>query len=515
MVSGHMAMRWAVLCLLGCHHKDEGTPVEPVDFTTAPAVTINPAAGLTAWLDLSVSEPRSIVVELHNTDRVSTITTPVAADHHVLLVGFRAGSAHEIVVRAVDDEGRTAAEQTLSYTTPPLPTDFFQWEMGTVSLSQMEIGATLVGFGNYLTLLDPEGFPVWYLPIQGSIHEANRLANGNFLVVVNRTMVHEFSLDGTLVSSYRAAGTDDVPAGSIAVDVDATHHDAIELPNGNLVGLSIERRMFDDYPSSESDPLAPPAPAWVAGDIIVEWTRDGTVVNRWPLLDLLDPTRIAYDSVVGNYWEDFEPWIGDDIKDWSHGNALSYDAATDTLLVGMRHQDAVIGLSHSTGELSFIIAPPEGWPSSLQDKLLTPTDPGFVYPYHPHGAKFTPDGTVMLFDNGNNRASAYETPTLDWDNFSRALELQLDLTARTYSTVFEFGQNLDPNHFSGSLGDADPLPNTGNVLVTFGNIGNPDLGGVRIVEVTRAGEIVWDLVVPYPTATTYRAQRLSGVIPGL
>jgi arylsulfate sulfotransferase len=509
-----------LLGLLGCPKEPDPDPVVPVDMVSGPTVTDNPSAGLTAWLDVSLSEARALVIEVVHPERSFTMESPAATDHHVLLLGLRPDASHEVTIRAVDDEGRTAAEQTLTYRTAPLPIDFFLWEMGTTIPERMELGATLVGFCNYLVMIDPRGAPVWYVSIQGAIHEANQLANGNLVVLVNRTMVHELALDGTLLSSWRAARTEQVPddgiaGGATAVDIDACHHDVIELPNGNLVSLSIERRQIEDYPSSELDPEAPPEDAWVAGDVVVEWTREGEVVGQWPLLDLLSPTRIGYDAVIGNFWEDFDPWVGDDIKDWSHGNALSYDAETDTLLVGMRHQDAVIGFSRATGELSWILAPEANWPSELRDKVLQPASSSDIVPYHMHGAKFTPDGHVLLFDNGNNRASPYEPPVEDQDNFSRALEVQLDLAAGTWSTVFEYGREMQPTHYSGSLGDADPLPSTGNVFITFGNIANPDLGGVRLLEVTREGEIVWDLVAPYASATTQRAQRVTGLLPGL
>jgi arylsulfate sulfotransferase len=499
----------------GCPRDPEPPPVVPVDMVSGPVVTDNPAAGLTAWLDVSLSEPRELRIEVAHPARTFTVESPAATDHHVLLLGLRADAAHELTVRAVDDEGRTAAEQTLTYTTPPLPLDFFLWDMGVAVPERMELGATLVGFGNYLVMIDPQGAPVWYVFIQGAIHEANQLANGNLAVLVNRTMIHELALDGTLLSSWRAARNEEVPAGATAVDIEACHHDVIELPNGNLASLSIERRWVEGYPSSEFDPDAPPEAAWVAGDVVVEWTREGEVVGQWPLLDLLAPTRIGYDAVIGDFWEDFGPWVGEDIKDWSHGNAISYDPETDTLLVGMRHQDAVIGFSRATGELSWILAPEANWPAELQDKVLRPAGPSDIVPYHMHGAKFTPDGHVLLFDNGNNRASPYEPPLPDPENFSRALEVELDLQAGTWSTVFEYGRELQPTHYAGSLGDADPLPATGNVFITFGNIANPELGGVRLLEVTREGEIVWDLVAPYAAATTQRAQRVTGLLPGL
>lgn len=520
----------ALALLLGCPNKDKDDPgdtdapdtgdtdtgPDTSAFATGPTIVDNTTAGLTAWLDVSFDAPLAVEVQISNDDRTWTIDSPAALAHHVLMLGFRPETTHAIVVRARDAGGTVVAEQALSHTGAPLPADFFTWELAVSTPERMEPGATLVAFGDYLTFIDPQGFPVWFVPIQGAVHEATVLANGNLIVVVNRTNVLEFDLAGSLVTQWRAARTSDQPASAIPVDVNALHHDIHELPDGNFVGLSIERRWIEDYPSSEPDPGAPPAPAWVAGDVVVEFTPEGAVVRSWPLLDLLDPHRIAFDSVVGNYWEDFEPWKGDEIKDWSHGNAVSYDPASDTLLVGLRHQDAIIGFSRTTGALQWIIAPPANWPPELLEHVLLPADPlGWIYPYHMHGAKFTPAGTVMAFDNGNNRASVGETPIAPQDNFSRGLELALDLEAGTYDLVWTYGQALVPSHYAGSLGDADREPLTGNSVITFGNLASPDLGGVRLLEVTPSDEIVWDLTLPYAQLTTYRSERLTGVIPGL
>ncbi|MEQ1502554.1 MAG: aryl-sulfate sulfotransferase [Myxococcota bacterium] len=506
---------------VGCGGDDDGSddptgssPTEPVTFVAGPTIRDNPDAGLTAWLDLTLSDAAALEIDVTGPDRTYTIASPSAVDHTVLITGLHPESTHDLVVRAVDAEGRTIGSAPVEVTTPRLPTDFFTWQVPTSAPDRMEPGITLVGFGNYLVMLDPQGHPVWYMPVQGSIHEATRLANGDLILVVNRTTVTEVDLSGAIVRQWRAGLTTDQPASAIPLDVEATHHDVLELPDGNLVTLSIERRTIDDYPTSEVTAGAPTASAWVAGDVVVEFTPDGEVVHQWPLLDLLDPHRIAYDGVRGTYWEDFAPWVGDDIKDWSHGNAVSYDPPTDTLLVSLRHQDAVIGLARQTGALKWIIAPPVNWPADLADKVLVSTDPAPVYNYHQHGAKFTPSGTVMMFDNGNNRASAFEPVVEDPDNYSRGLELALDLDAGTYHTVWSWGQQLDPKYYAGSLGDCDPLPVTGNRVVTFGNLLNPTLPGVRIVELTPADEIVFDLVVPFQV-TTYRSQRLAGMIPGL
>ena len=60
----------------------------------------------------------------------------------------------------------------------------------------------------------------------------------------------------------------------------AMHHDVQVLPNGNFLTLSVERRWITDYPSSESDYFAPPAPKWVAGETVAG--MQPMVGEDWP-----------------------------------------------------------------------------------------------------------------------------------------------------------------------------------------------------------------------------------------
>jgi len=97
--------------------------------------------------------------------------------------------------------------------------------------------------------------------------------------------------------------------------------------------------------------------------------------------------------------------------------------------------------------------------------------------------------------------------------------------------VWEYGQFAEEILFANFIGDADFLPNTGNVLITFGGIridadGNPtdsSVGSkvsVRIIEFTHTtpGEKVFDLKIADDTPNlvswrTYRSERLSSVYP--
>jgi arylsulfate sulfotransferase len=87
---------------------------------------------------------------------------------------------------------------------------------------------------------------------------------------------------------------------------------------------------------------------------------------------------------------------------------VDYDPSDDSIIVSVRHQDAIVKFSRSTGQLKWILATHENWPVELQPFLLTPVGAPFEWHYHPHAPMVTRSGTVLLFDNRNNRASPFD-----------------------------------------------------------------------------------------------------------
>jgi arylsulfate sulfotransferase len=524
-------MRWLLLGLLACHGDDvkddapgddddvvssgetgSATPetgdsgTAAVQVIGAPSlVLVGEPAPLTAILSLVTDVPTVLTIELDDGERTWSHTfAESSTQHEVPVVGAR--SLKTVSVTAVlTADGGTLTTEVGTYSTPELP--FGLGEMGALisEPGAMEPGYTLMPVAGHAVLVDAGGEVVWLAKLQGALHELLPAGGGLYRYLSSKGAVRLVDLAGTHVGGWHAEQAVTDPS-TVPVDVLALHHDVQQLPDGTYLSLSVERRLLD-YPTSETDPNAPTAQAWVAGDIVVNFAADGTVLDRWPLLDLLDPSRIAYDGVVGNYWEDFAAFKPDDIKDWTHGNSVSYDPVNDDVIVGMRHQDAVAAIDRSSGELVWVLAPPANWSGPAAAKVLAADASVEVLPYHMHGAKITPSGTLVVFDNGNNRASAYEPPS---QTGSRAAEYAVDPVAGTFGEVWSYG--LDENLFSGSLGDADVLPQTDNVLITWGNIKSPDPRGVvRIQEVTRSGQTVFDLWLP--EGTVFRAQRVPGLYP--
>ncbi len=492
---------------------ETGTEADPIRVVAGPALQlVGDAAPLTGVLVLEVDRPVRVTLTCDDGERTWSYEVPGApvAAIDVPVVGGRAERTVAVSARLTDDEGQTLDVDVGALTLPKLPAGLGLMNVEVADVSAMEPGYTLLPASGHIGLVDSGGEFVWLAKSFGAVHELLPADPGSmaYRYVSSRTHVLEVDVRGRLVDGWHAAQNVNDPD-TRPVDVLALHHDVQRMPDGSLISLSVERR-FLSYPTSEIDTLAPFDDAWVAGDVLVNFGRDGSILGSWPLLDLLDPERIAYDGVRGNYWEDFAPWQPDDIKDWSHGNAVWYDAPTDRFIVGLRHQDAVVAIDRGTGELAWIVGPPAHWRAPWSDKLLVADASVEVLPYHMHGAKMTPAGTLLVFDNGNRRASAFEPPVPDEENASRAVELQIDLVAGTFRELWSY--QTPEGLFSGSLGDVDALPITGNRLITWGNPKAPDpRGAVRVQELAPDDRTVFDLWLP--AGTIFRAERVPGLLP--
>ena len=104
----------------------------------------------------------------------------------------------------------------------------------------------------------------------------------------------------------------------------------------------------------------------------------------------------------------------------------------------------------------------------------------------------------------------------DAENFSRAVEFSIDEQNMQVSQVWEYRGPQDTQWFTPTRGDADLLQQTGNVLVTFGDIAYENGTEIRdrfsrVLEVNRDGETVFDLEISSPgfDSLVYRSERIQ------
>lgn len=518
---GSLTLRRFVILLLigvfsigGCD--GSGTSDNSLEITTS----TNKSSPLASLLEFDTDVPSRVVLDVSDdVDTWQVAFDDFEMEHSLPVLGLRPGKAHTIVVSAFDQKDELVFQDVVEISTDPPPADFPEFSVTSVP-ELMEPGVTLFEAGGYLIIVDETGQVVWYYRITnpGSFdRDVRRMSNGDLLLLLPPHGMMEIDMLGNTVRSWYPALTFGGTAGSIPVDATAFHHEVYEMESGNFLVLTLELRQLEDYPSSVSDSLAPTETANVVGDLIIEFSPDdGAIVHEWHMLDMLDPYRLSYSSLQ-TIWDDFfleNYGIEGPTRDWSHGNGVIEDTRDDSLIVSLRHQDAVIKFDRETGALKWILGTHANWnPELFGEYLLTPlTDDDLFFQYHQHAPEITPDGNILVFDNGNNRASPFD-PINGANIFSRAAEYSIDEETMDVDLVWEStGFSEEEPIFAGFLGDADTLPETGNVLITFG--GNVP---ARIVEVTHTmpAEQVFEIFLPNEGNNNfvYRAERLPGLYP--
>ena len=396
-----------------------------------------------------------------------------------------------MVVSVRDANGRSeTAQQPLRFETPELPTGLGDFPPLSVLISKpdlMEPGITFLsvrrrvpGRPHWLTpaqreysagwgiiiALDAEGEIVWYYESEKRVAGIDRLSNGNLLFHQTDYRTLEVDLLGNVVTEWFAEDRPfPPPANPDAVPIEGAqtlHHQPLETPDGTFMSFSANAREIENYYTSEYDPDAPRETAMVMGDDIIEFNRAGEQLWRWSTWDHLDPFRIGYE-LTESYWpvRGFPGHL-----DWTHGNGLEYDPRDDSVIINLRHQDALIKIDRKSGEIVWILGEHTDWPGHLQDKLLQPVGEPFRWVYHAHNPRLTDSGSIILFDNGKFQARPFREFSLPEDTYSRTVEFEVDEEAMTVRQLWASHDRVTPdNCYSFAMGDAHWLPLSGNILV--------------------------------------------------
>ncbi|MFP6829502.1 MAG: aryl-sulfate sulfotransferase [Gammaproteobacteria bacterium] len=525
---------------------DGGDNTPPV-ISNATLANANPRSPLAAMLTLTTDEPTRLTVRIDDGERVWDVAPDdeLKTEHSAMVLGMRFGLSHAVTAITEDAAGNQSNADPITYETPPVPLELPTIRVTTRDPERMEPGVNLFNvkwWGDdgrekklgLIVIMDDRGDIVWsYRNDDDAIDDIRQLSNGNILYTNSPAgemwRLTEIDLLGNVVQRWHATGTPkEVMTGSTPVAIDSFHHEVIELPSGNFLGLSSELRVMDDFPSSDTDPDAAPERAAVVGDVVVEFARDGTVIRQFKLLDILDPHRIGYNSMLGGFYNSLYGDLTDaPLRDWSHSNALEYNPADDSVIMSLRHQDALAKIDLATGDLIWLLGTADNWNEPWSSKRLQPTGE-IEWQYHQHGSSFSGTGSIMLFDNGLPRASAFQEQPAVEDRYSRAVEYAVDDEAMEVSQPWSYGGPGEDAFYSSYLSDVDWLPITGNILVTDGarETGPDGLPSdapdrkrwARIFELTHTdpAEIVFEAILeeePEYGLHIYRAKRLPSLYP--
>ena len=356
--------------------------------------------------------------------------------------------------------------------------------------TQLADGVTIFGsfFNYYSAVVDNNGNEIWN--------------SGN-----KELVFYNANEDGDLFACYLDNTSDNnLPGVEFNIDNEFLweepndeflHHDMIQLPNGNYMGI---------VSVIEIGPI--PIGSWTSlfqglgyiadgvtleflwvGDKIVEWDKDTKeVVWSWNTFDYYDMQD--YDD-IGGTWD--QAYI-DQQYDWTHINAIAFNEETNSVYISVRHLSRITSIDYSSGNIIWNMG--HEFPSGEVD---FGHDLGFSFQ---HSLQVLDNGNIVILDNGNLSQVFLGTnePT------TRAIEIEIFEATEDASIVWEY--ILPTNLFGFASGNNQKLEN-GNYLIT--TVG----GGGTSLEVNANGVIVWeaDLNLSLPSGAVYRAMRIPGIYP--
>lgn len=493
-------------------------------------MTANPNSTLSAVVEVTTDVSSDAAVAVSGPGVEQTIRSPEgsAIAHEIPVVGLRAESEYELTVEVASvGDGSEITTRTESFVTGPLPGDLPPMYVVENDVERRSPGYLLFDVSgvppeddpdattwNYAVALDEDAEIVWYHRALGGIGDIRQLPDGNLLYLYGHGGVREIDVLGNVVREWDARSAEqasDVSADALPVATDAMHHEVGMLPNGNLLAIGsrfLEVGPFDEPICGDEVGFAGSYP--LQDDVILEIDAEtGDVVHAWPLGELIDPMsdpeRFICGARVGGIGVGLYP-DAEGIRSWTHVNGVVLDEERNAIVLSARAPNLVMAFRYEddqegpSGEVLWTVSP-DG-----EAELLPGADP----PYQQHAPEIQGDGTILLFDNGNDRPGLRIV-----ELYSRAVIYDVDDSDPDnvmVEQVWEFRTMSEEGPvYSGAVGDADRLPN-GNVLIDAGYAPPPRIYEVVPDDGASGGDVVFELMVADPNGI-YRADHLETLTP--
>lgn len=427
---------------------------------------------LMAIVKVSLSEKGNIKILNTNGFRIKE-SSESSFDHEITLIGFYENTSYDFYIEADFENGDIETSNSINFKTGPAPGG--APEVNVISKQEGHLeGIALFGLstgssdrvtGPVYWGFDEEGVVVWYYHGSGISEKAppqaviRRTQDNNLLLFLD-SEIRVITFSGETIKSY-----------IIPSDI-KMHHDAIILPNNNLVLIGKETGVFNGNK--------------IIGDKIYELDTNGNQIWSWSSFDHLDLTRFPGDlskSEISN------------ALDWSHSNALFYNNTDDTFLLSVRSQSWIVKLDHKSGEIRWILGS-DSMISNGYDESFFDLKNGTWFS-NQHAPVIGDNGRILIYDNRNESGGV--------TNNSRAVIYEIDESNLLADQVWEY---IAPK-YTNSLGDVDFLSNN-NVFVCAGGPGGHGSSNrfAHLIEVSsdKTAAVLWELRV---NGFVYRAEKLE------
>jgi arylsulfate sulfotransferase len=426
-----------------------------------------------------------------------TVTLLVAGMKQKTLYHMRAVVAYEDGTKEVDEDHTF---QTLTLPPERLPKIQVTIPPGLTPTPGVELLSLIGGVANQLVALalDPAGNIVWYYDYNelSAVPDLTKLLpNGHMLMIVylpgppDRTAIREVDLAGNMIRQFDSSQlSQKLHDAGYNIQIYSIDHDVLSLPNGHLLLLTTDTRVYTDLPGY-------PGQTTVSGNAIIDLDASNNPVWVWDAFDHLDVNR--------------HPMY---FPDWTHANSLFYSPDDGNLLFSLRHQHWVLKIDYANGNGAGDILWKLGYQGDFTLDSHSPSD----WFYAQHYANIvspntTGDFSLALFDNGDFRVLDDDgtqcSETGPPQCYSTAAIFEVNESTMTASRKWSY---TTPYSFWGGV--TQVLSNS-NVFFNETAPADLDLKSSRVMEVTQDANptVLWQLEID--GQNSYRTIHLPSLYP--
>jgi hypothetical protein len=356
------------------------------------------------------------------------------------------------------------------------------------------------------------GLSVYLLP-DGHLLRANSLGPGSFPSAGgNGGRVEEYDWDGNLVWSFEYFSAEH-----------QQHHDIRKMPNGHVLLVAWEMRSGAEAVAGGRDRRTIPQSDQVWPDTVVEVDpATNQVVWTWRLWDHLLPVG----EIPASHPELVDPnaHATSASPDWTHVNAVDYNADLDQIMISARNMSEIWMIDHgtTTEEAAAHTGGRAGRGGDLLFRWGNPANyetPGPQQLFGQHNAQWIADGLsgaghILVLNNGDKDLRPYTTVVQLAPQLRANGRYDVDPGAGFFDPVapeWQYQAAPPESLFAPFISSAQRLVN-GDTLLCDGPNGH-------VLEVTPAGDTAWSYLLTDTNGKSgvqvFRATRYEANDPGL
>lgn len=472
--------------------------------STHAKVIVNPykTSPLAGLILVKTAAATKVALTVHGDTPATTITQHLKGyrtQHAVGVLGLYADRTNRVTLTFTRKNG-TTTRTTYTLKTAAAPKKIGKNTLKTSKPQQMALGHgnTKLTFAvsslGYTYGLDAQGQVRWYStrPIS---HVFKQLANHHLLINTKiknseskSNALQETDFYGRVYRQYNMNGLFPTKSDPTKLANNTViHHDAIELPNHNLL-LTV-----DDGSKKFVE------------DTMIEIDRKTGKIQK-----VIDLKRILPKSAYTHYTGTHRP---DGKIDWFHQNSMVYNRKNGDLIISGRNQDMMLAINYKTTKLKWILAAPQKLPKSYHKYLLKPTTQHYRYNGGQHAVKLINTsqntGDTIDLEFYDNNVPVTRGKTAQSKQWSAGEIVSINQLKKTVTKTWSFGRTLGKPNFTNIVGSSYAV-GKGNTLIGFGYADHGKRS--EFVEVNRkTSKVVFDVDrTGFAHGDwSYRAQRMS------